>query len=118
MIRSKWDTALFGKTTAEMKKKWGIAPTIPLADFMPTILLKAKDFATEITIHNAQNNHMKTESEISSEHITNNISVRKTLLERWIVPESLSPEEDLEKVKRRLTTDVKKWMKAAKSFNK
>lgn len=118
LIRSKGDTALFGKTTAEMKKKWGIVPAKPLADFMPTILLKAKDFATEITIHNARTHKMHTESEISAEHITNNTSVRKTLLDRGIAPENLMPEEDLEKVKRRLKTEAKKWLKEAKKFQK
>lgn len=65
-----------------MKTKWGIKPTQPLADFMPTILLKAKDFATEITIYNAKNNKMSTEDQIAAEHVSNNASVRKTLLER------------------------------------
>ncbi|MFT6845645.1 MAG: DNA-damage-inducible protein D [Flavobacteriales bacterium] len=69
VIRSKGDTALFGKTTQQMKDRWGIKNK-PLADFMPTILLKAKDFATEITIFNAKGNNMKTESQISNEHIT------------------------------------------------
>jgi DNA-damage-inducible protein D len=85
---------------------------------MPTILLKAKDFATEITIHNARGWKMKTEKEISSEHITNNITVRKTLIERWITPENLLPEEDLEKVKRRLNSEAKKGLKSQKNFKK
>jgi len=71
LIRSKGDTALFGRTTQQMKDKWGIKNK-PLADFMPTLLLKAKDFASEITIFNAKENNMKTENQISSEHITNN----------------------------------------------
>jgi len=75
---------------------------------MPTILLKAKDFATEITIHNAKTKGMKTEREISSEHVTNNTTVRNTLLERGIIPEDLPPEEDLQKVKRRLGNEAKK----------
>lgn len=116
LIRSKWDKALFSKTTQEMKDKWGIVNK-PLADFMPTILLKAKDFATEITIHNAKTNNMKTESEISNEHITNNRSVRKTLIERWIKPEDLLAEEDLKKVERRLNTEQKKGLKNNKWFN-
>jgi len=77
LIRSRGDTALFGRTTQQMKNKWDIKNK-PLADFMPTILLKAKDFATEITIFNAKQHKMKTESQISKEHITNNQSVRKT----------------------------------------
>ena len=72
LIRSKGDTALFNRTTQQMKVKWGLASTKPLADHMPTILLKAKDFATEITIFNAKQHKMKTENQISKEHITNN----------------------------------------------
>jgi len=118
LIRSKWDTALFKNTTQEMKNKWWIKMNKPLADFMPTILLKAKDFATEITIHNARRSKMQTEKEISSEHITNNQTVRKTLIERWITPENLLPEEDLEKVKRRLKSEPKKGLKSQKNFKK
>lgn len=118
LIRSKWDKALFWKTTQEMKNKWWITWNKPLADFMPTILLKAKDFATEITIYNAKNEKMKTESEISNEHITNNKSVRKTLIERWINPENILPEEDLKKVERRLNKDIKKWLNSKYWFNK
>jgi DNA-damage-inducible protein D len=60
---------------------------------------------------------MKTENEISNEHITNNKSVRKTLVERWIKPEELSPEEDLKKVERKLNSDKNKWLKTNKGFN-
>ena len=118
LIRSKWYNALFQHTTKEMKKRWGINLSKPLADFMPTILLKAKDFATEITIHNAKEKNMQTEKEISSEHITNNETIRKTLIERWITPEKLLPEEDLEKVKRRLTSEPKKALKWQINFKK
>ncbi|GGK48372.1 MULTISPECIES: DNA damage-inducible protein D [Flavobacteriaceae] len=110
VIRSKGDTALFGKTTQQMKNKWGVINK-PLADFMPTILLKAKDFATEITIFNAKENKMKTESQISKEHITNNQTVRKTLLSRGIVPENLKPEEDISKIERKLISEDKKSLK-------
>lgn len=110
LIRSKGDQALFGKPTQQMKNKWGIKSK-PLADFMPTILLKAKDFATEITIFNAKEKQMKTESAISKEHITNNSTVRKTLLSRGIVPENLKPEEDINKVDRKLKSDDRKVLK-------
>ena len=110
-IRSKGDTALFGKSTQAMKAQWKVPDSRPLADFAPTIILKAKDFAAEITIFNAQQNQMKTEPEISSEHITNNQAVRKTLLERGIRPESLPPAEDVKKVDRRLASDEKKSLK-------
>lgn len=116
LIRSKGDHALFGKTTQQMKDKWGIKNK-PLADFMPTILLKAKDFATEITIFNAKQKQMKTENQISIEHITNNKSVRNTLLSRDIVPESLPPEEDVKKIERKLKSDEIKSLKENKGFN-
>jgi DNA-damage-inducible protein D len=110
-IRSKGDTALFGKSTQAMKAQWKVPDRRSLADFAPTIILKAKDFAAEITIFNAQQNQMTTEPEIASEHITNNQAVRKTLLERGIRPESLPPAEDVKKVERRLASDEKKSLK-------
>ncbi|TXK72341.1 DNA damage-inducible protein D [Mesonia sp. K4-1] len=116
LIRSKGDTALFGRNTQQMKKKWDIKNK-PLADFMPTILLKAKDFATEITIFNAKDKKMKTESAISREHITNNSTVRKTLLSRGIVPENLKPEEDINKVSRKLNSDDRKISKNPDKLN-
>jgi DNA-damage-inducible protein D len=82
-----------------------------LADFAPTIILKAKDFAAEITIHNAREHQMGSESQISREHVTNNQAVRDTLLSRGIRPESLPPAEDLKKVERRLTSEEKKALK-------
>ncbi len=116
LIRSKGDTALFGRTTAQMKEKWGINDAKPLADFMPTILLKAKDFATEITIYNSKTNNMRNEREISDEHITNNSSVRKTLISRGIVPENVPPEDDIKKIERKLNTDTKKALKHSDKF--
>ncbi|MEZ0183739.1 DNA damage-inducible protein D [Flavobacterium oncorhynchi] len=117
LIRSKGDTALFNKTTQQMKIKWGLPSAKPLADFMPTILLKAKDFATEITIFNAKQHQMKTESQISKEHITNNKSVRSTLLTRGIVPENIPPAEDISKIERRLASDEKKALKNPAKLN-
>lgn len=108
LIRSKGDQALFNRTTAQMKERWGIKETKPLADFMPTILLKAKDFASEITIYNAKEKQMQNEREISNEHITNNEAVRQTLLSRGIVPENIAPQEDIKKVERKLNTQNKK----------
>jgi len=84
LIRSKGDQALFNRTTAQMKERWNIQNK-PLADFMPTILLKAKDFATEITIYNAKEKNMKNENQISNEHVTNNKAVRDLLVSRGIV---------------------------------
>lgn len=111
LIRSKGDQALFGKSTQAMKAQWRVPDNRPLADFAPTIILKAKDFATEITIHNARTHQMGTEPEISREHITNNAAIRQTLLNRGIRPESLPQAEDVKKVKRRLTSDEKKALK-------
>jgi DNA-damage-inducible protein D len=111
LIRSKGDHALFGKTTQAMKAQWKVPDNRPLADFAPTIVLKAKDFATEITIHNARVQQMQTERQISTEHVTNNEAVRQTLLNRGIRPESLPPAEDVKKVERRLTSEEKKALK-------
>jgi len=110
LIRSKGDRALFNKSTQQMKDKWNTGNK-PLADFMPTILLKAKDFATEITIFNAKENQMRSEREISAEHIVNNKAVRETLVSRGITPENLAPEEDVKKVERKLLSDEKKIVK-------
>ncbi len=94
-----------------MKSRWLVPDNRPLADFAPTIILKAKDFATEITIHNAREHHMRTESSISDEHIKNNQAVRNTLLNRGIRPENLPPAEDVRKVERRLASETKKSLK-------
>ncbi len=105
LIRSKGDKALFGKTTQEMKDQLGVPKGRALADFLPTITIKAKDFATEITVFNTKENSLRTEQAISAEHITNNSHVRKILLERGIVPENLPAEEDLKKLERRVTSE-------------
>ncbi|MBU1089519.1 DNA damage-inducible protein D [Patescibacteria group bacterium] len=111
LIRSKGDQALFAHSTRAIKNKWKVPKERALADFAPTIILKAKDFATEITIFNAKEKQMKTEREISSEHVINNKTVRKTLLERGIRPENLPPEEDIKKVGRKIQTDEKKGLR-------
>lgn len=111
LIRSKGDKALFGYTTQEMKSRLGVPDSRALADFQPTILLKAKDFATEITIFNAKEKGLRSEQSISEEHITNNRSVRKTLLSRGITPEKLPAEEDIKKVERKLKSDESKGLK-------
>lgn len=115
-IRSKGDQALFGKSTQAMKSSWNVPDNRPLADFAPTIILKAKDFAAEITIFNARQHRMQTEKAISSEHVTNNKAVRDTLLERGIRPESLQPSEDVKKVERRLLSEDKKALKKPDSL--
>lgn len=108
IIRNKGDQALFGRPTRSMKATWKVPENRPLADFAPTIILKAKDFAAEITIFNAKEHYMTGEAAISREHVTNNEAVRKTLLERGIRPENLPPAEDVKKVERRLAADLKK----------
>ncbi len=114
VIRSKGDKALFGYSTLDMKKRWNVSANRALADFAPTIILKAKDFATEITIFNAKEKQMRTEQAISSEHIVNNKTVRKVLIERDIRPEALPSEKDIKKVERRLSAEEKKNFKQLK----
>jgi len=117
LIRSKGDAALFGgKTTQQMKHKLRVPENRPLADFLPTITIKAKDFATEITIFNTKEKGLNTEGRISAEHITNNKSVRKILLERGIKPEELPAEEDIKKLERRVKSEEKKLGKSSKSL--
>lgn len=118
LIRSKGDKALFGYTTQEMKSRLKIPDNRALADFQPTILLKAKDFATEITIFNTKNKGLKTEQAISEEHITNNRSVRKTLISRGIRPENLPIEEDIKKIERKIESENKKSLKKPDKLKK
>lgn len=118
LIRSKGDKALFGYTTSEMKNRLGVPQSRALADFQPTILLKAKDFATEITIFNTKAKSLKSEQSISEEHITNNRGVRKILLNRGIRPESLPAEEDIKKIERKLQSDEKKSLKKPQKLDR
>ncbi len=108
LIRSKGDHALFNKTTQQMKNRLGVPKGRALADFLPTITIKAKDFATEITVFNTKEKDLRNERQISSEHITNNQSVRNILVERGIKPEELPPEEDIKKLERSANTESKK----------
>jgi len=111
-IRSKGDQALFGGfTTIQMKHKLGIPENRPLADFLPTITIKAKDLATEITNFNVKKNDMRGEDQITGEHIKNNKDVRGVLAKSGIKPEELPPEEDLKKLERRVKNDEKKMIK-------
>jgi len=113
-IRSKGDHALFGGlNTIQLKKKFGIPENRPLADFLPTITIKAKDLATEITNFNVKKNELYGESAITGEHIKNNQDVRGVLAKSGIRPEELTPEEDLKKLERRVKSDEKKLGKVA-----
>ena len=115
IIRSKGDQALFGGySTNEMKKKLAIPDGRPLADFLPTLTIKAKDFTTELTSHNAIEKDLRGENQISSEHVENNQAVRKILIERGVRPETLPPANDVRKIQRKLDADEKKLLKDAK----
>jgi DNA-damage-inducible protein D len=102
-IRSKGDWALFGGiTTSNMKKKLGIPENRPLADFLPTITITAKQLATEITNFNVKQNDLKGEENITDEHVKNNKDVRALLGKSGIKPEQLPAEEDIKKLERRV----------------
>ncbi len=112
IIRSKGDAALFGGfSTQDMKKKLKVPDRKPLADFLPTLTIKAKDFATELTSHNVLEKDLKGEQSISKEHIDNNLAVRKILKERGVKPEALPPAEDIGKLKRKLSSEEKNVLK-------
>lgn len=113
-IRSKGDAALFGgNATQAMKEKFGITKSRPLADFLPTLTIAAKNLATEITNHNVQQDDLKGEPAITREHVQNNTSVRQMLGERGIHPEALPPAEDIKKLERRVKREEKKLEKDA-----
>ncbi len=119
MIRSKGDYALFGGfTTNDMKRKLDLPAKRPLADFLPTLTIKAKDFATELTSHNILEKDLKGEQPITNEHVDNNHAVRKMLLERGVKPETLPPDEDIKKVQRKLEKDEKKLLRDIKTDKK
>ena len=108
VIRSKGDQALFRLSTNMMKRKMGMSQSRPLADFLPTISIKAKDFAAEMTSVNVQTKDLHGEVSITQEHIDNNAAVRQMLVQRGIIPEDLPPAEDVKKVERRLAREEKK----------
>ena len=111
VIRSKGDQALFRLSTSMMKSRMGVPQSRPLADFLPTISIKAKDFAAEMTSVNVQTKDLKGEASITREHVDNNAAVRKMLTERGIIPEDLPAAEDVKKVERRLVSEEKKLLK-------
>ncbi|HNX20995.1 MAG TPA: DNA damage-inducible protein D [Bacteroidales bacterium] len=115
IIHSKGDQALFGgKTTNDMKIILQVPYNRPLADFLPTLTIKAKDFSTEMTSHNVVDKNLNGITQISKEHIENNTAVRKMLNNRGIKPEQLPPAEDIKKVERRLDSEEKKILKRKK----
>ena len=111
-IRSKGDTALFGgHSTQEMKAKLGVKDNRPLADFLPTLTIAAKNLATEMTNYNVEEKNLQGESAITTEHVQNNTSVREMLGQRGIRPEELPPSEDIRKLERRVKSQEKKLAK-------
>lgn len=118
-IRSKGDTALFGgHTTEDMKQRLGIKGTRPLADFLPTLTIAAKNLATEMTNYNVEKADLYGENSITREHIQNNRSVREMLGKRGIKPEELPAAEDIKKLERRVAAEEKKLEKSAEKLPK
>lgn len=116
-IRSKGDSALFGgRITQEMKRKLGVKDNRPLADFLPTLTIAAKNLATEMTNYNVEDKNLQGENAITDEHVQNNSSVREMLGQRGIKPEELPPAEDIKKLERRVKSQEKKLAKEAEAF--
>lgn len=107
IIRSKGDKALFHLDTKLLKRKYNTPDSRPLADFLPTISIKAKDLAAEMTSVNVQSKDLYGQTPIEKEHIDNNTAVRDMLISRGIYPEQLPPAEDVKKVERRLSKEDK-----------
>ena len=119
IIRSKGDQALFGGlNTQMMKSKLDVPDGRPLADFLPTLTIKAKDFASELTSHNVIEKDLHGHEKISEEHVDNNLAVRKILKERGVQPENLPPAEDVKKIERRLKGAEKKILNEVKKTKK
>lgn len=117
-IRSRGDQALFGGvSTQQMKERLDVPQSRPLADFLPTITIKAKDFANEITNFNIKKDDLDSERAITSEHVKNNADLRALLGDRGIVPEQLPPAEDLKKIERRHTAEAKKLPKTVERLD-
>lgn len=114
IIRSKGDQALFRLNTQMLKRKMGVPDSRPVADFLPTISIKAKDLAAEMTGLNVQGKDLNGPTKIEKEHIDNNLAVRNMLTQRGIVPENLPPAEDVKKLQRKLDGDEKKVLKGTK----
>ena len=118
IIRSKGDQALFRLNTQMLKKKMGVPSSRPVADFLPTISIKAKDLAAEMTGLNVQSKDLKGQNPIEKEHVDNNLAVRNMLTKRGIVPENLPAAEDVKKLQRKLNADEKKVLKESKTKKK
>ncbi len=118
-IRSKGDTALFGGyTTEDMKQRLGVKANRPLADFLPTLTIAAKNLATEMTNYNVESNDLHGELSITQEHIQNNQTVRDMLGQRGIKPEELPAAEDIKKLERKVSRDEKNIEKDSQKLPK
>ena len=116
-IRSRGDQALFGgNSTKDMKAKLGVKDNRPLADFLPTLTIAAKNLATEMTNYNVESKNLYGEPDITGEHVQNNTEIRKMLGERGIKPEELPPAEDIKKLERRTKSQDKKIIEKSGSF--
>lgn len=111
IIRSKGDKALFHIDTKLLKRKLKDPASRPLADFLPTISIKAKDLAAEMTSVNVQTKDLYGQEPIEKEHVDNNSAVRDMLVSRGIYPEQLPPAEDIKKVERRVAKEEKEILK-------
>ena len=118
LIRSRGDQALFGgHSTKDMKVKLGVKDNRPLADFLPTLTIAAKNLATEMTNYNVESKNLYGELDITGEHVQNNTEIRKMLGERGIRPEELPPAEDIKKLERRTKSQDKKIIEKSGSFS-
>lgn len=116
-IRSRGDQALFGgHSTKDMKAKLGVKDNRPLADFLPTLTIAAKNLATEMTNYNVESKNLYGEPAITGEHVQNNTEIRKMLGERGIKPEELPPAEDIKKLERKTKSQDKKIIEKSGSF--
>ena len=113
-IRSQGDKALFRLDTKQLKRKFGVSENRPIADFLPTVSIKAKDFAAAMTAENVQLKDLTGVPAIEKEHVENNLGVRKIMIERGLVPENLPPAEDVKKVERRLLAEKEKALNRKK----
>jgi DNA-damage-inducible protein D len=111
IIRSKGDKALFNSDTTQLKNKMDVPKSRPIADFLPIVSIKAKDFAAAMTAENVQIKDLHGVFKIGKEHVDNNLGIRKIMIERGLVPENLPPAEDVQKVERRLKAEEKKVLK-------
>lgn len=115
-IKSRGDKKLFTANTNEMKRRLGVPAKRPLADFLPTVTLKAKDLAAEITTFNTKRNNLRGVEPVAREHEQNNSKVRSVLRDRGITPETLKPEEDIKKLERRIKAEQKRLSADKKSL--